>query len=158
MRQTEYTFTVRAQAPADAVWDDIRSLDRLLENLPNISGLELDADGQQARFFGGLARWPASWRALAARAELLDCEAPRYIEWAVEVPALEGRLLGDLTLTYKAYLGCANRHACRLRCVLTGIRRRTWRGSSIGWRAGRRAGSAPPEHSAVCRRGREVLN
>ena len=131
MYETDHALSFRAAAPIDIVWDELHTLERLLENIPTISSFEVDADGRHASFTGALTRWPASWRALPGQAEITSSEPPRRLELTLTVPEVGLHFVGtfelasvaaeETNLTYRGELRCDHPLAARLRHVLTGI-------------------------------------
>lgn len=131
MFETDYALTLRAAAPLDTVWDELHTLERLLENVQTISSFEIEADGRHASFTGALTRWPASWRSLPGQAEITSTERPRRLGLTLTVPEVALQFVGtfeldpvaaeETNITYRGELHCEHPLAARLRHVLTGI-------------------------------------
>jgi hypothetical protein len=129
--ETDYALTIRTAAPLDAVWDELHTLERLLEHTPTVSSFEVDPGGGHASFTGSLVRWPASWRSLPGRAEIVAAEPERRLEWIVTIPDVQLRFAGtfeldpvaaeETNLTYSGVLRCDHRLASRLGRVLAVI-------------------------------------
>ena len=131
MYETDYAVTLRTAASAGAVWDELRTLERLFENMSTVSSYEVDADGHGATFLGALTRWPAAWRSLPGRAEVVASEPPGRVVWSVTIPDIDLHFVGtfelapvaaeETNLTYSGVLCCGHRLSGRLGRVLEGV-------------------------------------
>jgi len=129
--ETDYDLTIRTRAPVETVWDELRTLERLLENTPTVSSFSVDDDGRHASLVGGLTRWPVAWRSLAAEAEIVEVDPPHRLDWTLTVAELDLRFAGtfeltpvsaeETNLTYRGSLRCGDSPVCLLRHVLAGI-------------------------------------
>jgi carbon monoxide dehydrogenase subunit G len=129
--EADHCVMIRARASVEAVWEELCDLDRLLGQISTVSSYEVEANGRQGSFVGALTRWPAAWRALPGRAEVIASEPPRRLTWTVAIPDIDFHFTGtfeldavaaeETNLTYSGVLRCGHRLALRLGSVFAGI-------------------------------------
>ena len=99
MNEVSYEVTVRTEAPVDAVWDEVSTLDRLLGHVPAISSVELGPDGMTGSFTFVLSRLGRLWKRLETRATVTEVTPPGRLQWRLETPSLEWDFAGTFELT-----------------------------------------------------------
>jgi hypothetical protein len=129
--ETEYEVTVRTEAPAEAVWEEIHPLEVLMAGVPTITEAKISPDGRQASLIGGLSRWPPAWRQLEATAELLEAVAPERLRWSVTIPSLDWYFEGtfelapvasnETNITHRGVLRCGHPLVSRLPHFAEGV-------------------------------------
>lgn len=99
MNEVSYEVTVRTEAPIAAVWDELRTLDRLLGHLPGISSVDLEPDGTTGSFTFVLSRLGRVWKQVEAQAAVTEAAEPRRLRWTMDIPAMEWEFDGTFELT-----------------------------------------------------------
>jgi carbon monoxide dehydrogenase subunit G len=145
--ETDYETMVRAEAPVEAVWEEIHPLEVLIAGVPTITDAQISPDGRQASITGGLSRWPPAWRSLEARAELIEAATRERLRWTVTIPSLEWHFEGtfqlapvasdETNITYRGVLQCGHPLASRLPHLMVGVLETHVQ--DLASRAGRRA-------------------
>lgn len=128
MLELSYDTTERIAAPIETVWDEIRTVDRLLAYAPEIGSFTAEPDGQRARFMSNMAWGPIDWKA-EGTAIILEVTPMERLRWCLEMATLQMRL--DLTfhlatganretvLRYGGRMFCDHKLVRRLRGMLT---------------------------------------
>jgi carbon monoxide dehydrogenase subunit G len=99
MNEVSYEVMVRTEAPVEAVWDEVSTLDRLLGHVPAISSVELGPDGMTGSFTFVLSRLGRLWKRLETRATVTEVTPPSRLQWRLETPSLEWDFAGTYELT-----------------------------------------------------------
>jgi carbon monoxide dehydrogenase subunit G len=127
--ERQYDTTLRIEAPLDAVWEEIRTIDRILKRAPEVDEFELEPDGRatwRGRFVSGRFH-----RDVIGRAEIVDLAEGRNVTYTTTIPTLEARFNGifalapggeDVTVMgYRGAFVCRHRFAWLMRQPLTAI-------------------------------------
>jgi carbon monoxide dehydrogenase subunit G len=120
--------SVRVEAPVDAVWGEVGTLQGLLRYLPGIEGYEI-APGHREATVHGTFRWGPVRFVLAGVVAAVEVEAPHRVVFVLRDPGLGMTFVGELVLdpiggesrlTYRGTLRCGHRYMARMRRVTTG--------------------------------------
>jgi uncharacterized membrane protein len=126
--EADHETTVRVMAPIEGVWEEIRTIDRLLAFMHRVERFEAQPDGRTARVWSRLAWGPLDWE-LEGSVALTEAVTPRRLAWSGVIPRLGLTVEGVLELApgahdetvlcYRAALRCDHHLVARLEGVLT---------------------------------------
>jgi len=121
MNEVSYEVTVRTEAPVDAVWDEVSTLDRVLGHVPAISSVEFGADGMTGSFTFVLSRLGRVWNRFETIAIVTEVTPPGRLQWRLDTPSLEWEFVGtfelspigtdETTLVYRGTMRFSDRYA-----------------------------------------------
>ena len=93
----DYETTLRIDAPIEAVWDQIETLDRIMRHAPEVDSFELEPGGQRAQWRGRLIAGPFR-RDAGGSAELVERVERRSIAYTTTIPVIDTRYSGIFVL------------------------------------------------------------
>jgi hypothetical protein len=117
--KADYEITIRVDAPASAVWEEITTLDQLLARAPEVVSVEPHPAEPDRAIWNGRMVWGRLQWNVDGDARILERSAPKHLLFSSEIPKLDAHYQGIFVLAPGAkdvtVLGYRGSFVCRHR-------------------------------------------
>lgn len=115
----DYEITLRVDAPVSAVWEEVSTLDQLLERAPEVISVEPHPDEPNRAIWKGRMVWGRMQWNVDGDARILEREEGRHLLFSSQIPTLDAHYQGIFVLAPGArdvtVLGYRGSFVCRHR-------------------------------------------